>query len=39
VWRRSPDEELATLRRELARVKTERVFLRDTAAFFAKESS
>jgi len=33
------DEELATLRRELARVKKERDFLRDAAAFFAKESS
>ena len=33
------DEELATLRRELSRVKKERDFLRDAAAFFAKESS
>jgi transposase len=33
------DEVLATLRRELARVKKERDFLRDAAAFFAKESS
>lgn len=33
------DEEIATLKRELARVKKERDFLRDAAAFFAKESS
>lgn len=33
------DEEVASLRRELARVKKERDFLRDAAAFFAKESS
>lgn len=33
------DEELAALRRELSRVKKERDFLRDAAAFFAKESS
>ncbi|MBK7011631.1 MAG: transposase [Xanthomonadales bacterium] len=33
------DEELATLKRELARVKKERDFLRDAAAFFARESS
>ncbi len=33
------DEELSSLRRELARVKKERDFLRDAAAFFAKESS
>ncbi|TAM57523.1 MAG: hypothetical protein EPN49_14800 [Rhodanobacter sp.] len=33
------DQEEATLKRELARVKKERVFLRDAAAFFARESS
>lgn len=33
------DEELARLRRELARVTKERDFLRDAAAYFAKESS
>lgn len=32
------DEELATLRRELARVKRERDFLKEAAAFFARES-
>ena len=32
------DQEVATLKRELARVKKERDFLRDAAAFFAKES-
>lgn len=32
------DEEVARLRRELARVKKERDFLRDAAAFFARES-
>jgi len=32
------DEEVLALKRELARVKKERDFLRD-AAFFAKESS
>lgn len=32
------DEEVAALKRELARVKKERDFLRDAAAFFAKES-
>ncbi|KAF0280931.1 transposase [Spiribacter roseus] len=32
------DEEVAQLRRELARVKKERDFLRDAAAFFARES-
>jgi transposase len=32
------DEETATLRRELARVKKERDFLKEAAAFFAKES-
>ena len=35
---RSRDEELTTLRRELARVKKERDFLKEAAAFFAKES-
>lgn len=34
-----PDEELARLKRELARVTKERDFLRDAAAYFAKESS
>lgn len=33
------DQEVASLKRELARVKKERDFLRDAAAFFAKESS
>jgi len=33
------DEELARLKRELARVKKERDFLREAAAFFAKGSS
>jgi len=33
------DEELAQLKRELARVKKERDFLREAATFFAKESS
>ena len=33
------DEEVARLRRELAQVKKERDFLRDAAAFFARESS
>ena len=33
------DEEVARLKRELARVKKERDFLRDAATFFAKESS
>ena len=32
------DEEIARLKRELARVTKERDFLRDAAAFFAKES-
>ncbi len=32
------DEELASLRRELGRVKRERNFLREAAAYFAKES-
>jgi transposase len=33
------DEELACLKRELARVKKERDFLREAATFFARESS
>lgn len=33
------DEELAQLKRELARVKKERDFLREAATFFAKASS
>ncbi len=33
------DEEVARLKRELARVKKERDFLREAATFFAKESS
>lgn len=33
------DEEVAALRRELARVKKERDFLREAATFFARESS
>ncbi len=32
------DEELARVKRELGRVKRERDFLRDAAAYFAKES-
>ena len=32
------DEEMASLRRELARVKKERDFLKEAAAFFASES-
>jgi transposase len=32
------DEEMAALKRELARVKRERDFLKEAAAFFAKES-
>ena len=32
------DEELARLRRELSRVTKERDFLRDAAAYFAKQS-
>lgn len=35
---RPRDEELAALKRELARVKKERDFLKEAAAFFAKES-
>ena len=33
------DEELARLKRKLGRVKRERDFLRDAAAYFAKEST
>ena len=33
------DQEITALKRELARVKKERDFLRDAAAFFARESS
>jgi len=33
------DEELARLKRELARVKKERDFLREAATYFARESS
>jgi transposase len=33
------DEEMMRLKRELARIKQERDFLRDAATFFAKESS
>jgi transposase len=33
------DAELARLKRELARITKERDFLRDAAAYFAKESS
>ena len=33
------DEEMAALKRELARMKKERDFLKEAAAFFAKESS
>jgi len=32
------DEEMAVLKRELARVKKERDFLKEAATFFAKES-
>ena len=32
------DEELSSLKRELARVKKERDFLREAATYFAKES-
>jgi len=35
---KSRDEEMTALKRELARVKKERDFLREAAAFFAKES-
>jgi transposase len=34
----SRDEEMTALKRELARVKKERDFLKEAAAFFAKES-
>ena len=34
----SRDEELTKLKRELAKVKQERDFLKDAAVFFAKES-
>lgn len=34
----SRDEEVTALKRELARVKQERDFLKEAAAFFAKES-
>ena len=34
----SRDEELTELKRELAKVKRERDFLKDAAVFFAKES-
>jgi transposase len=33
------DQEILALKRELAKTKKERDFLRDAAAFFAKESS
>jgi transposase len=36
---RPRDEEMAALRRELARVTKERDFLREAAAFFAKAST
>ena len=35
---RSRDEELTALKRELAEVKKERDFLKEAAAYFAKES-
>ena len=35
---RSRDEELTKLKRELAKVKQERDFLKDAAVYFAKES-
>jgi len=35
---RTRDEEVAGLRRELAQVKKERDFLKDAAAYFARES-
>lgn len=39
-WHKPPwDEELVRLKRELARVKKERDFLREAATFLAKESS
>ena len=36
---RTRDEELAALKRELAQVKKERDFLKEAAAYFAKEST
>jgi len=33
------DEEVAALKRELARIRKERDFLREAATFFARESS
>ena len=36
---RTRDEELAGLKRELAQVKKERDFLKEAAAYFAKEST
>lgn len=33
------DQEIAALKRELSKLKKERDFLRDAAAFFARESS
>ena len=36
---RSRDEELTLLKRELAKVKQERDFLKDAAVFFAKDST
>ncbi len=35
---RTRDEELAVLKRELAQVKKERDFLKDAAAYFARQS-
>ncbi len=35
---RPRDEEMVALKRELARVKKERDFLKETAAYFARES-
>jgi transposase len=35
---KSRDEELSKLKRELAKIKQERDFLRDAAVFFARES-
>ncbi len=36
---RTRDEELAAVKRELAQVKKERDFLKEAAAYFAKEST
>ena len=36
---RSRDEELATLKRELGQIKKERDFLKQAAAYFAKQST